>query len=84
MSPSLPAPNRRGLLLGMGSLALAGCASGRLPTLPGATQNAAQRFAATQAVLDRYVAEQKLPGITVGVRAPDGQGLVPAGRACRL
>ncbi len=73
MSPSLPAPNRRGLLLGMGSLALAGCASGRLPTLPGATQNAAQRFAATQAVLDRYVAEQKLPGITVGVRAPDGQ-----------
>lgn len=73
MIPSPVALNRRGLLLGAGGLALSGCTNGRMPALPEASQSGAQRFAATQAVLDRYVAEQKLPGITVGVRAPDGQ-----------
>lgn len=57
--------SRRTLLLGTGALALAGCATG------GATRGSA-RLARTQAVLDRYVAERRLPGATVGVRLPDG------------
>lgn len=61
------APDRRTLLLGTGALALAGCAAGA-PQVEAAT-----RFAASQAVMDRFVAEGRLPGVTLGVRAPDGR-----------
>ena len=61
------ATSRRSLLLGAGGLSLAGCAGlGRSPV------SAAARFPLTQAVLDRHVAEEKLPGATVGLRLPDG------------
>lgn len=59
--------SRRSLLLGAGGLSLAGCAG-----LGGSSVPATIRFPATQGVLDRYVAEQKLPGATVGLRLPDG------------
>lgn len=58
---------RRSLLLGAGALGLAGCAG-----LGRSSVSAAARFPATQAVLDRHVAEEKLPGATVGLRLPDG------------
>jgi len=65
--------SRRSLLLGAGALSLAGCASAsgvRTAALP-----------ATQAVLDQYIAEQKLPGAAVGVRLSDGRDIfVQAGR----
>ena len=59
--------SRRSLLLGAGALGLAGCAG-----LDRSPVSAAARFPLTQAVLDRHVAEQKLPGATVGLRLPDG------------
>jgi len=59
--------SRRSLLLGMGALGVAGCAG--VTRSPSA---AAGRFPLTQAVLDRYVSEEKLPGATVGLRLPDG------------
>ncbi len=59
--------DRRSLLLGAGALSLAGCAG-----LGRASVSTAARFPLTQAVLDRYVAEEKLPGATVGLRLPDG------------
>ncbi len=59
--------SRRSLLLGAGGLSLAGCAG-----LARSPVSAAARFPATQGVLDRYVAEQKLPGATMGLRLPDG------------
>lgn len=68
MSLSHFAIDRRALLLGAGTLAASGCAGG----LPSTGSPAAVRFPATQAVLDRYVAEGKLPGATVGLRLPDG------------
>ena len=59
--------SRRSLLLGAGALGLAGCAGVSDRSIAGAS-----RFPLTQAVLDRYVAEDKLPGATVGLRLPDG------------
>lgn len=59
--------DRRSLLLGAGALGLAGCAG-----LGRSSVSGAARFPATQAVLDLYVAEAKLPGATVGLRLPDG------------
>ena len=59
--------SRRSLLLGAGALGLAGCAGVSDRSMAGAS-----RFPLTQAVLDRYVAEEKLPGATVGLRLPDG------------
>lgn len=67
MSRYVPLPDRRQLLLAGGALALTGCAIGPSPA------EATARFPATQAVLDRFVAEERLPGATVGVRAPDGR-----------
>ena len=61
--------DRRRLLLGAGSvggLALGGCAG------TGYGRPAATRFPQVQAVLDRYVAEEKVPGAVVGLRLPDG------------
>lgn len=60
------APDRRSLLLGTGALALAGCATGA-PQAAGAV-----RFPASQAVMDKFVVDGRLPGVTLGVRAPDG------------
>ncbi|MBP8063053.1 MAG: serine hydrolase, partial [Brevundimonas sp.] len=57
--------DRRTLLLGAGVLGLAGCAG--LPRTAGAA-----RFPQVQAVLDRYTADGRLPGATVGLRLPDG------------
>lgn len=59
--------SRRSLLLGVGALGVAGCANLKLGPSTGAA-----RFTLTQAVLDRYVFEEKLPGATVGLRLPDG------------
>lgn len=59
--------SRRSLLLGAGALGLAGCAG----VSRGSTA-AVARFPLTQAVLDGYVAEGKLPGATVGLRLPNG------------
>lgn len=66
--------DRRSVLLGAGALSLTGLsgpsAAASPPALP-----------ATQAVLDRYVAEQKIPGATVGVRMPDGRDVfIQAGK----
>ena len=57
--------DRRTLLLGAGVLGLSGCAA--TPRAPEAS-----RFPQVQAVLDRYVADGRLPGATVGLRLPDG------------
>lgn len=57
--------DRRALLLGVGVLGLSGVAS-----RPRAAD--AARFPQVQAVLDRYVADGRLPGATVGLRPPDG------------
>lgn len=57
--------SRRSLLLGAGALSLAGLGG------PACARTAA--FPLTQAVIDRYVAEQKLPGVSVGVRTPAGE-----------
>ena len=62
-------PDRRTLLLGAGSLGLAGCRGA--PEGPGA----AAPLARTQAVLNRYVASRDLPGATVGLRLPGGEAV---------
>jgi CubicO group peptidase (beta-lactamase class C family) len=61
-----PNMNRRALLLGAAGLGLSACATGRLPPrdTPGLPQ--------TQAVLDRWIGEGIIPGVSVGVRVPDG------------
>ncbi len=66
IQPSILQPTRRGLILGAGALTAA-CATTRAPA-----RSDAVRFAATQAVLDRYVADGRLPGATVGLRLPGG------------
>ena len=58
--------DRRSLLLGAGVLGLTGCAA--TPRAAGAA-----RFPQIQAVLDRYTADGRLPGATVGLRLPDGE-----------
>ncbi|WP_421728728.1 serine hydrolase domain-containing protein [Brevundimonas sp.] len=61
--------SRRSVLLGAGALSLAGAA---FPAHARSAAPSTSVLPATQAVLDRYIAEQKLPGATVGVRLPDG------------
>ena len=56
--------SRRSLLLGAGALSLAG--------LGGAAWARTAAFPRTQAILDRYIAEEKIPGAAVGVRTPAG------------
>lgn len=60
--------SRRSLLLGAGALGLSGCAGLGQPSTA-----ATAAFPRTRAVLDRYVAEGRLPGASVGVRGPDGR-----------
>ena len=67
MTETLIRPTRRGLILGAGALTAA-CATPRVPA-----SNDTVRFPATQAVLDRYVADGRLPGATVGLRLPGGE-----------
>ncbi|RZJ01063.1 MAG: class A beta-lactamase-related serine hydrolase [Brevundimonas sp.] len=58
--------SRRSVLLGAGALSIAGLAG----VARARARSAA--FPETQAVLDRYIADEKLPGASVGVRLPDG------------
>ncbi|RZJ37170.1 MAG: class A beta-lactamase-related serine hydrolase, partial [Brevundimonas sp.] len=67
--------SRRTLLLGAGALGLSGCGTldfggGAAPTIRGL-----DRLPRTQTVLNRFVIERKLPGVSVGVRTPDGDDL---------
>jgi CubicO group peptidase (beta-lactamase class C family) len=63
--------SRRTLLLGAGALGLSGCATfgggGAAPTIRGL-----DRLPRSQTVLNRFVIERELPGVSVGVRTPDG------------
>lgn len=65
--------DRRMLLMGAGALGLAGCAT--TDALPGPTVRGLDRLPLTQGVLNKYVVERRLPGVTVGVRAPDGSDI---------
>ena len=70
--------SRRSLLLGAGALSLTGFAGAAQAR---ATSARSAALPATQAVLDRYIAEAKLPGATVGVHLPDGSdAFLQAGR----
>lgn len=66
--------SRRTLLLGAGALSLSGCATfgggASAPTIRGL-----DRLPRTQTVLNRFVIERKLPGVSVGVRTPDGDDI---------
>lgn len=67
--------SRRTLLLGAGALGLSGCGTlggggAAAPTIRGL-----DRLPRTQTVLNRFVIERKLPGVSVGVRTPDGDDL---------
>ncbi|GAA0625823.1 hypothetical protein GCM10009422_23150 [Brevundimonas kwangchunensis] len=66
--------DRRTLLMGAGLFGLAGCAStgGGLP-MP--EVRGLERLPMTQGVLNKYVTERRLPGVAVGVRAPDGSDI---------
>lgn len=66
--------DRRTLLMGAGLSGLAGCAStgGGLP-MP--EVRGLERLPMTQGVLNKYVTERRLPGVAVGVRAPDGSDI---------
>lgn len=77
MSPSRLVLDRRALLAGAAGLATAACAGA-----PGSASRAGgSGFARTQAVLDRYVAEGRLPGATVGLRLPGATNVfLQAGR----
>lgn len=74
MDPNRLITDRRTLLLGAGLFGLAGCASTGggmpMPELRGL-----ERLPMTQGVLNRYVTERRLPGVAVGVRAPDGSDI---------
>lgn len=66
--------SRRGLLLGAGALGLSGCGTfGRGDAAT--TIRGLDRLPRTQTVLNRFVIERKLPGVSVGVRTPDGDDL---------
>ena len=60
--------NRRHLLLSGAGLTLAGCAANGLTPA-----EAARLLPSAQAAMDRHVAAGHVPGISVGVRMPDGQ-----------
>lgn len=61
-----PNINRRALLLGAAGLGLSACATGPFPS------DSAAQLPQTQAVLDRWTGEGIIPGVSVGVRVPDG------------
>ena len=65
--------NRRTLLLGAGVLGLAGCSTAGGPSLP--QVRGLERLPLTQGVLNKYVTARRLPGVSVGVRAPDGSDI---------
>lgn len=66
--------DRRTLLVGAGLFGLAGCAStGGVAPMP--EVRGLERLPRTQGVLNRYVTERRLPGVAVGVRAPDGSDI---------
>jgi CubicO group peptidase (beta-lactamase class C family) len=68
--------NRRTLLLGAGALGLSGC--GTLGLSGGGTApepRGLERLPLSQSVLNRFVADRRLPGVSVGVRAPDGSDI---------
>lgn len=65
--------DRRTLLLGAGALGLAGCAT--TDALPGPEVRGLDRLPRTQDVLNRHVIARRIPGVTVGVRAPDGNDI---------
>lgn len=74
--------SRRSLLLGAGALGLSGglggCGTLSLPFGGGSDAPAIRgldRLPRTQTVLNRFVIERKLPGVSVGVRTPEGQDL---------
>lgn len=62
--------DRRALLMGAGVVGLAGCAPLKGRSRVGATGGI--QLPASQAVMDRYVGDRRLPGIGLGVRGPDG------------
>ena len=62
--------NRRHLLLSGAGLTLAGCAANGITPA-----EAARLLPSTQAAMDRHVAAGHVPGISVGVRMPDGQNV---------
>jgi CubicO group peptidase (beta-lactamase class C family) len=66
--------DRRALLLGAGAFGLSGCATfgggAAAPEVRGL-----ERLPLSQSVLNRFVAERRLPGASVGVRAPDGSDI---------
>ena len=63
-------PTRRGLILTGAGLAVVSCAPTRTLMVEG--PEASRRYAATQAVLDGWIAAGKVPGATVGLRQADG------------
>jgi len=67
--------SRRTLLLGAGAFGLSGCGTVGLPFGGGGSAPAIRgldRLPRSQTVLNRFVIERKLPGVSVGVRTPDG------------
>ncbi|MGQ3040654.1 MAG: serine hydrolase domain-containing protein [Brevundimonas sp.] len=66
--------DRRTLLVGAGLFGLAGCASTG-GSMPMPEVRGLERLPMTQGVLNRYVTERRLPGVAVGVRAPDGSDI---------
>jgi CubicO group peptidase (beta-lactamase class C family) len=73
MTPNGFTLDRRSLLLGAGGLGLAGCATTQ--GAPAPEVRGLDRLPQSQAVLNRYVVERRLPGVSVGVRAPDGSDI---------
>ena len=70
--------SRRSLLLGAGAMSLTGSVGAAQAR---ATPARSAALPATQTVLDRYIAEAKLPGAAVGVHLPDGSdAFLQAGR----
>lgn len=74
--------SRRSLLLGAGALGvsggLGGCWTVGLPFGGGGSAPAIRgldRLPRSQTVLNRFVSERRLPGVSVGVRAPDGSDI---------
>lgn len=65
--------SRRSLLLGVGALGLTGCAT--FSGEAAAPVRGLERLPLSQTVLNRFVADRRLPGVSVGVRAPDGSDI---------
>lgn len=67
--------SRRTLLLGAGALGLSGCGTLDFGRETAPTIRGLDRLPRAQTVLNRFVIERKLPGVSVGVRTPDGDDL---------